>query len=381
MILIFWVNVYTFANQLRAQSIPQIPFDIDFAGVTVHMNEESRLQLQREVGQLYANRTGLHRDIESLRQLTPLLEPLLKAEQLPMDYRYAVLPFTGTDSTGYWGLNQERALALKMMVNKVIDERYHPVLATEAVVTHLSRLHTVSDNYVLTLLKYLQGDTLANRLANKVNSTYILLDAKSPLLIWKIIARKLAFEREEPILHPAQTYLLYEYRNGAGYSLRTINRQLRLDEDRFRPYNTWLKTTIIPDEKEYPVLIRVTADEFPVVKSQDEVRWKRSVAGQADVGFPVISKLPQSSKITYESAVFYTINDRLGVQAQPCDNVITLAHYGKITIKTFLSNNELSQRDVIQPGHIYYLERKAKRAKVPFHVVQKNQTLREIADT
>lgn len=379
-VLVISINGSVLTYQLTAQSIPDIPFDIDFAGVTVHLNEQSQVQLQREVGRLYANRPGLQRDVESLRQLTPLLEPLLKAERLPMDYRYAMLPFADDETTGYWGLTPGRALALNMVMNEAVDERYHPILATETVTAHLSRLHTVSDNYVLTLLRYLQGDTLTDRLTDKANSTYLLLDAQSPLLMWRIIARKLAFEREEPVLRSAQPYLLYELHNGAGHSIRTIGRQLQLDEERFKPFNAWLKAGTIPDEKEYPVLIRVTADEFPAVKSRDEVRLKPSVVGEGDVGFPMLTKLPSSTVSTFKSAVFYKLNDRLGVQAQPCDNVITLAHYGKIKIKTLLSYNELSGQDVVLPGQIYYLERKAKRAKVPFHVVQKNQTLREIAN-
>ena len=376
---IIGIPIFLSTSQLLAQSIPEPPFDIDFAGVTVHLNEQGRTKLRREIELLYADRAGLQRDIELLRQLTPVLEPLLKAGQLPVDYRYAILPFTGDEPTGYWGLTPNRAQALKMVVNETVDERYHPIVATETVVTYLRRLHTTSDNYVLTLLQYAQNNTLANH-TDKVNSTYLLLDPQSPLLIWKIMARKLAFEREEPVLRTNQTYIVYEYRKSVGYSLQTISQQLQLDEDRLRPFNAWLKAGVIPNEKEYPVLIRVTADEFPGMKSRAEVRWKPTMVKQPDVGFPMLTKLPKSTVITYESAVFYTINDRLGVQAQPCDNVITLAHYGKITIKTLLSYNELSAQDVVQPGHIYYLERKAKRAKIPFHVVEKNQTLREIAD-
>lgn len=378
---VFGISVFLLTNHLLAQSIPETPFDIDFAGVTVHLNEQGRAKLQHEIEQLYADRATLKRDIESLRQLTPLLEPIFKAGRLPMDYRYAVLPVANDEPTlGYWGLTPSRAQALNMVVNDVVDERYHPIVATRTVVAHLGRLHVMSDNYVLTLLRYLQNDTFANRSIDQVNSTYLVLNAQSPSLIWKIIARKIVFEREEPVLHTTQTYLLYEYRTNVGYSLQTISQQLQLDEERLKPFNAWLKAGTIPDKKEYSVLARVTADEFPVMKSREEVQSKSTILKHTDLGFPTLARLSKSTVVTYESAVFYSINDRLGVQAQPCDNVITLAHYGKITIKTLLSYNELSERDVVQPGHIYYLERKAKRAKVPFHVVEKNQTLHEIAD-
>lgn len=366
-------------SQLFAQSIPDVPFDIDFAGVTVHLNEPGREQLKREVAALYTNRPGIQRDIESLRQLTPLLEPLLAAERLPMDYRYATLPFTNDGVLGYWGLTRDQALILKMVVNEEVDERYNPILATETVVARISRLHNTSDNYFLTLLRYVQGEKAIDNLADKANSTYVVLDAQSPEMIWKILARKLVFEREEPLLRLPQTYLLYDFRGGNGFSLRTISKQLRIDEDRFRPFNTWLKANTIPDDKLYPVLIRVTTDEFPDVKTRDDTRQKTDVAGPGDVGFPTLKKLPQSTESMLKPAVFYTINEKLGVQAQPCDNVITLAYYGKLGVNSFLDYNDLSDRDVVQPGQIYYLAPKDKRAKVPFHVIQKNQTIREVS--
>lgn len=373
------VSGIIFTTQLKAQSIPDVPFDVDFAGVTVHLNEQGREQLKREVALLYTNRPGIQRDIESLRQLTPLLEPLLKAERLPMDYRYVALPFTSDGTTGYWGLTRDQALILKMVVSDDIDERYNPILATETVAAHISRSHNISDNYFLTLLRYVQGDKTTEHLADKVNATYVLLDAQSPALIWKILARKFVFEREEPLLRLPQTYLLYEFRGGNGYSLRAISKQLGIDEDRFSPFNTWLKVPTIPDDKLYPVLIRVTTDEFPDVKSRDDIRLKTNVAGQGDVGFPTLKKLPQSTENMLKPAVFYTINEKLGVQAQPCDNPITLAFYGGLGVNSFLAYNDLSDRDVVRPGQIYYLVRKAKRAKVPFHIIQKNQTLWDVS--
>lgn len=379
-VLILTSVICTLTLQSTAQSIPGVPADVDFAGVTIHLNEQGRARLQREINQLYADRAKLQGDIESLRQLTPLLELILEANQLPMDYRYAVLPVTGDGSTGYWGLTMRRALVLKMVVSDAIDERYHPIVATETVAAHLGRLHTASDNHVLTLLRYFQGDTLRDRLANPTTSTYLVLDVQSPALMWKTLARKVAFEREEPVFRPAQPYILYEQYNNVGFSLSMIGRRLKLDDNRFTPFNAWLKTTVIPVGKEYPVLIRVTADEFPAVKSRDDNRLSTDISGQTDVGFPILSKLPRSSVSGLRSAVFYTINDRLGVQAQYCDNVITLAYYGNLSIQRLLYYNELSEQDVVQPGQIYYLERKARRAKVPFHIVQQNQTLREISN-
>ncbi len=364
---------------VRAQSVPQAPFDMEFAGVTVHLNETGRQRVQRELNQLYVNRDTLRRNVALLQQLTPLLEPLFEKQRLPGDYRYAAPPFD-EDKTAYWGLTTEKARQLGLRVDPMVDERYHPILATETVTNRLNTLHRTSGNYVRTLLTYLHVAQPPNARTANVDSTYLMLDAEnSPPLIWEILARKLAYEQEQPLSGSANQYIVYDYRQGEGQSIEAIARRLQVDGDRLKPFNRWLLTETIPTGKEYPVLVRVLVDEFPRVRNLAAQQETSSLFKPADVGFPVLTKLPVQAVSPRLSAVLYTIHDRPGIQAQSCDNVITLSYLGKVTIQSLLNYNDLTEKDLIQPGQIYYLAAKAKRAKVPFHIVQRNQTLREIA--
>lgn len=361
------------------QPSSDIPFDLNFAGVTVHLTEPGRQAIQQEITRLYSDRTALRRDVESLRQLTPLLEPLLADRQLPLDFRYAVLPFD--DTTGaYWNLTPSLADSLNLRMDNRVDERYNPLLTSAAVAVRLRSLYETSGNYVQALLLYSQSAPLTPPSHTKADPTYLLLDAQSPPFIWKLLARKLTFEREEPTLRLALNYVLYAFPNGAGYSLHELGRRLKLPDDRFHPFNEWLRsdTTRIPADKRYLVLIRVTTDEFPVVKQAAEAGSPTALT-QFDIGFPELTKLPSRLAGGRFPVVFYQINDRLGVQAQSCDNLITLAYYGNLRINQFLKYNDLTNQDVVRPGELYYLRAKAKRAKVPFHVVRRNQTMRDIA--
>lgn len=364
----------------QGQAVPEVPFDIEFAGVTVHVNEQARQQVQREVDQLYANRTELLRDIEALRQLTPQLEVRLTDDRLPIDFRYVALPFSNQPDYGYWGLTIQEASKLKLRVDNSIDERFHALLATDAVSTRLGELQEQSGNYAQTLVQYLQGVSPTERRPASKYATYLLLTERNPALLWKVLARKLAFEREEPVFRPARIFILFDYPDGSGQTLAGLAKQLSLTEERFSPFNQWLKVPTIPAGKRYPVLIRVTTEEFPVVKNQAEERNRRTDPRAPDTGFPTLVKLPQKPVSLYAPAVYYTINGLPGVQAQSCDNVITLAYYGDISIKSFVEYNDLTEQDVIRPGQIYYLARKANRAKVPFHVIQRGQTLRDVSN-
>ncbi len=362
------------------QTVPQVSFDVEFAGVTVHINEAARTLIQQEINTMYADRPALLRDLEALRQLTPLLEARLADDKLPIDFRYVSLPFSTTSDVGYWGLTIDEAGKLKLRIDPSVDERLHPILSTDAVVDRLSELQLQSGNYAQTLLYYLQGVSPADRKPGSRYATYLLLTEKNPPLLWKILARKFVVEREEPTFRPGQLYVLFDYPNGSGQTIASIARQLGLDEDRFEPFNQWLKTTVIPTEKRYPVLVRVTAEEFPQVRSLSQGKAQAGNKQPADVGFPVLVKKPLAPTSLYGQAVYYTINGLPGIQAQSCDNVITLAYYGRKPVERFIADNDLTAQDVILPGQIYYLARKAKRAKVPFHVVQRGQTLREVAN-
>ncbi len=378
--LVFGYLLFVSWSAADGQAVPQVSFDVEFAGVTVHINDAARTLIQQEINTMYADRPALLRDLEALRQLTPLLEARLADDKLPIDFRYASLPFGNPSDVGYWGLTIAEAGKLKLRIDPSVDERLHPILSTDVVVDRLSELQLQSGNYAQTLLYYLQGVSPADRKPGSRYATYLLLTEKNPSLLWKILARKFVVEREEPTFRPGQLYVLFDYPNGSGQTIASIARQLAIDEDRFEPFNQWLKATVIPTDKRYPVLARVTAEEFPQVRGLSQSKARIGSVQPADVGFPVLVKKPLAPTSLYGQAVYYTINGLPGVQAQSCDNVITLAYYGKRSVERFIADNDLTTRDVILPGQIYYLARKAKRAKVPFHVVQRGQTLREVAN-
>jgi membrane-bound lytic murein transglycosylase D len=230
-------------------------------------------------------------------------------------------------------------------------------------------------------MRYLEQSMTTGMAPDQLDPAYILLGSQSPPIIWKILARKMVIELEEPTYHPPVNYLLYPYANGEGQTLNTLARRLRITEERIKPFNQWLRTGEIPSDKDYTVLIQMTPDEVLMASAFAEPKAESRNSYQLANGFPVVRKTKVETDKLRSSAVYYTINERRGIQAQDCDNAITLAFYGGIRLANFFKYNDLDEeRDVIRPGEIYYLERKARRAKIPFHITQKNQTLREISN-
>lgn len=382
-----------------SQRSPTVPTEINFSGARVQLDAQGQQRLQEEVTNLYANRSLLRNAIEQQQYIESVLGPLMEERAMPADFRYACLP--GPTANGaYWGLDARKATRLNLRIDNSVDERLNVASSSEAVLNELANLHATYPNWMQVLLNYATSYPPNSPVSNVLlpnDQTQLAADA--PPLIWATLARKFVFERETPLLRPNATpYLLYDYRQSQGKSLAAIARELKIEQTRFIPFNDWLRVRVIPANKAYPVLIRLTPAEFLAVRGQinstvqlgqptqsDGLRnAAQRDAAQRNTGFPVLRKLsasPSSDPITRMSAQFYQINDRKGIQAQPCDNLITLSYYGQLSVQLFMKINDLTDRDLIRPGEIYYLENKARKAMIPFHVMQDGQTLREVSTT
>lgn len=372
-----------------AQRLPVIPSEINFGGSTVYINAEGQQRLKEEMTSLYADRAGLNNAIEQTQYIESVLGPLLEERTVPADFRYACLP-TPASNGAYWGLDARKAERLNLRVDNSIDERLNAAASSEAVLGELALLHTKYPNWMRVLLAYAadqRADDAAQPMGTTQATDQVQLTADSPALVWSTLARKLVFESENAAPRAATSpFLLYDYRQGRGKSLAAIARELGIEQARFMPFNDWLRVRTIPTDKIYPVLIRLTPTEFLTVRGQVnstvQLGQPSQPGSRRDVGFPVLRKLPATTSadpLTRASAQFYEINDRKGIQAQPCDNIITLAYYGQLSVKSFMEINDMTDRDLVRPGEIYYLEPKDRKAKIPFHVMQPGQTVREVS--
>lgn len=373
--LLLWTDAF-------AQSVPTAPADLEFAGVSIQLTNPARQRLQQALNGLYADRESLLAQLGTLNQIRPVLDARLLAQTIPLDFRYACPPFTESpyDPHAYWGLGKNQAQQLQLLINAAVDDRRHLFISTDAVLPYLSQLHQQNGHWIKTLFWHLDP-TAKPFLLDDINPAYWLLDLKTPSAFWTILARKIAFEQEQALIRLVPSFVLLEYDDGAGKTLAEIATRLKLNSDRLSPYNSWLLADRIPTEGNFPVILRLKPEEYLAVKSRLDPKPTRQTTSDLlvnnDLGFPILRRLNPNP--TAQSVIFYQINDRKGIQAQLCDNAITLSFYGNLSIPTFLSYNDLPPQAILKPGEVYYIERKARKAKIPFHVVQPSQTLSDIA--
>ncbi|RYF72843.1 MAG: hypothetical protein EOO39_11460, partial [Cytophagaceae bacterium] len=251
-----------------SQRLPAIPAEISFGGVTIYVNALSEQRIQTEINSLYADRAALRNSIEQLQYVESVLGPMLEEHSIPADFRYVCLP-TPASNGAYWGLDARKASRLNLRVDNSIDERLNVASSSEAVLSELAALHAKSPNWMRVLLNYAAGQRSSDPADAILSNDQVQLTPDSPSLVWVALARKIVFEYEIPLQRPnSQPFLLYDYRQGRGKTLATIARELGVEQPRFMPFNEWLRVRVIPTDKVYPVLIRLTSTEYLTVKGQ-----------------------------------------------------------------------------------------------------------------
>lgn len=363
----------------KAQTGIEVGNTVEFGGVTVSLSEQGRQKLQLEVAQLYKDRSALNTQLELLRQLDPFIQSALQKTSLPIDFRFLALPLE--PKNGYWNMAPVVQKQLGLANNALVDEQYHPILATEAAVSYLAGLDKRNANALRTAVQYSQlsqaeDGSQVERLTG--GGPYAILDPDSPAMIWKLLARRLVFNHEEPTFRPNRTFLLWTHDQSGGRTLTDIAFDYNLPTDRLQPFDTWLRGRVIPAEGSYPVLIRMLPEEYAAARGRLE-NGKQNPPGP-DLGFPLLRKLPPVNSKLNTPITLYEINNLPGIQAQPGDNIITLAFYGGISVKQFMRYNDMTDRNVVRPGEVYYLAAKHKRAKVPFHVLARGQSMRDVSN-
>lgn len=75
----------------------------------------------------------------------------------------------------------------------------------------------------------------------------------------------------------------------------------------------------------------------------------------------------------------FTNNDRKFIIAKPADNFYNIAEEFNIYSFQIWKYNELSRNDKLVEGEMVYLEKKRRKAAVPFHTVSQGETMRSIS--
>lgn len=153
--------------QIKEQKfeLPSIPNSMQFCGETIDLTDvDIRERLDREllVNTFYHSATILY--LKRANRFFPLIETILKEEGLPNDIKYLAVAESGLSQAtspagakGFWQFMPATAKEYGLIVNSMIDERYHLEKSTQAACTYLKESKAKLDNWFNAIASYNRG--------------------------------------------------------------------------------------------------------------------------------------------------------------------------------------------------------------------------------
>ncbi len=373
----------------RKNDSPLVPYEIKFADVTFQLTDVTRYLVQTELKNIQADKNTLRLQLDKFNLFLPVVEPILREKAVPEDFKFLMIynKYQSTIETStflengvYWCLDREKADDVDLIVNDQLDERKHLIAATKGAAICFKRNQVLYRNWATTLFSHIADKKILSLLeVNRkwAENPYILLDSPAYSAILQFLAYKIAVEKEFPAYKPREQKIVYEYPYSKGKTLTKIALDLKVEPETLLEYNKWLNTPNVP-ESECKVLVVVPASRYSEIRTFAELSRKRGLPAK-DLGFPILKREEKLAKAKGKGGTFYLINDLEGLQADMCDIPVTMAYKAGISIERFVEYNDMKESDLLRIGQVYYIQTKASKASVPFHVVREGETLWDIS--
>jgi hypothetical protein len=265
------------AEPVRTFNTPvEIPISVEFAGEKIALdNFDIRESLDREllVNSYFQSQTILYLK-KSVRYFN-LLEPILKKNNIPDDFKYLCLAESGfqerivspAGAVGLWQMMKKAAAENGLEVNNEVDERYDMEKSTEAACRYLNHSYRQYGSWIIVAASYNMGISGINHqteLQDSNNYFDLLLNDETSRYVYRILALKLILENPEkygfkisdeekyPILKCKEITLSSSVANLAVYAhQQDINYKI------LKYFNPWLRQSSLKNPTKKSYLIKI----------------------------------------------------------------------------------------------------------------------------
>lgn len=216
-----WMGIYLFTfssvengeNQIHQKNFNQdykiyslvSPKKMDFAKEPVPLtiiDVKEKLDRELLVNTYWQSQTLLF--FKRSNRYFPLIEQILKANNIPEDFKYLALIESGLEhvvspagATGFWQIMKTTGKQYGLEITDEIDERYHVEKSTRAACKYLREAYEKFGSWTLAAASYNMGISGLSRQLTKqdVNNYYdLLLNAETGRYVYRILAIKQILE-------------------------------------------------------------------------------------------------------------------------------------------------------------------------------------------
>ena len=178
-----------------------LPKELDFAGERVPLEiPDVYERLDREfLVNTYWQSNGLLL-IKRSNKYFPIIEPILKRNGVPDDFKYLALIESGlldvvspSGASGFWQFMKAAAIEHGLEVNNNVDERYHLEKATQAACDYLKKAKQSTGSWTMAAAAYNAGIAgMNNQVTAQQTSNYydLWLNTETSRYIFRILAVK-----------------------------------------------------------------------------------------------------------------------------------------------------------------------------------------------
>jgi len=202
-------------------SLPPIPDKMEFCGEEIYLLDvDLRERLDRELmaNAYFHSATLLY--LKRANRVFPVIEQLLKKENMPADLKYLAVAESGlanvsspAGAKGIWQFMPETANEYNLMVNEMVDERYHLEKSTLAACKYLVNSRSKFTNWSLALASYNRGiDGVYQDMEWQNTDNYFdaQMNNETGRYVFRMMALKLIMENPEAYGFHLKDVELYE---------------------------------------------------------------------------------------------------------------------------------------------------------------------------
>ena len=373
--------------KLAAAEAPMVPSTIRFADLNLKLSDKARKKIQSEVDALTRNPKYFQIKVDRLQIYFPIIERIFREEGLPEDFKFLVLQesalisdaVSSSNAVGFWQFKKGTAVEVGLRVDNTVDERLNIVSSTRGAAKYIKKNNRIYfDNWVHALLAYQQGPGGAQKLVKTKyrGSNSMPIDGQTHWYVIKFLAHKVAFEQ---VKQATPELYLQEYYKGQGKSLKEISQQNQLEFSEVSKYNKWLRRGKVPSDKDYAVLLPIRDTSGIIFASGNKKEEKEN---SRDQGQKVSTRLYQGYPENYPSVQRYKnsrkivkVNGIKAIRINEATDLSSLEKSTRVTTKRLLYYNDLKRKKRLDPGEIWYLKPKRKKAQEEYHVVEAGEDL------
>lgn len=246
----------------------EVPLSLRFADEKVPMHDiEVFERMDREllINTYWQTQTVLTH--KRANRWFPVIEPILKRNGIPSDFKYIPVIETGfmnltspAGAVGFWQFMEPTAVEYGLEVNEQVDERYHVEKSTQAACDYFNALYKEFGSWTLVAAAYNMGRTgLKNQMEKQNAKSYydLVLNQETSRYVFRLVAMKEIMEkpkeygyhlRKSDLYPQLSTYSIKVDTSVADFS--KFAEHMKVNYKVLKTYNPWLRqASLINKEK------------------------------------------------------------------------------------------------------------------------------------